>query len=343
MAQNAPQAESRRPTVADVALHAGVSKATVSQVLSGTRPVSASTRARVEASIKTLNFRPNQLARALRHQRSQTVAIVVPNITHVVYPMVARGVSEVLRPLGYQVAVYDTDDDSATESQIVRTVADRLVDGAVLFGYEVRRKDAQILERAGIAFVNGGLDGAPTDEGWDTVRVDQHTGIKALTSLAVTRHGPDIAYIGGPQGHGSAKPREEGFRDAITETGAVVNEGLLRSSPYSWQGGRDALASLLELGMRPRAVVCANDMIAIGAMTAAREAGLNIPGDIAISGFDNIDSAVMSLPPLTTVEAFPFEQGRACARLLLERMSGVYTGTPRHLTLAPEVLLRESL
>jgi LacI family transcriptional regulator len=334
--------DNRRVTVADVAAHAGVSQATVSQVLGGSRPVAQETRSRVLASIAELGFRPNQLARALRNQRSHTVAIVVPNITHVVYPMVARGVSEVLRPLGYQVALYDTDGDAATETQVLKTIADRMVDGAVLFGYDVDPRDAETLVAVGIPIVNGGLD-EPVESDWDTVRVDQSSAFEALTRLSVGDGRGPVAYIGGPADEGSSRPREEGFRAGMAAAGLAVDEGYVTSSPYSWQGGRDALAALFAGGLRPRSVVCGNDMIAIGAMTAARDLGLSIPADITFTGYDNIDSAVMSIPPLTTVEAFPFEQGRTCARLLLERMTGAHEGAARHLTLAAELVERETV
>jgi LacI family transcriptional regulator len=334
--------DGRRVTVADVAAHAGVSQATVSQVLGGSRPVAQETRSKVLASIAELGFRPNQLARALRHQRSHTVAIVVPNITHVVYPMVARGVSEVLRPLGYQVALYDTDGDPDTETQVLKTIADRMVDGAVLFGYEVNARDTEALTSVGIHIVNGGLDDALNRE-WDTVRVDQFAAFKSLTELAIGRCGPTIAYIGGPADEGSSRPREAGFRAGMASAGLTVDESYVTSSPYSWQGGRDALHEIFATGRRPRAVVCGNDMIAIGAMTAARDLGLDIPAGGALSRKENNHTALMSIPPLSTVEAYPFEQGRACARLLLERMSGEYDGPARHQTLSAELILRETL
>ena len=333
--------DSRRVTVDDVARDAGVSQATVSQVLSGKRPVSAATRARVMASIAELGFRPNQLARALRQQKSHTVAIVVPNIAHVVYPMVARGVSELLRPLGYQAALYDTDHSPSTETQVLRTVADRMVDGAIVFGFPVKQSDAEILSSVGIPFVNGGLDES-LDTQWDSVRVDQVAAISSLVEHVAALGRSPIAYIGGPTDEGSASARETGFRVGMAAARQPIDPALLTSSPYSWEGGRAALDRMLSDGHAPRSVICANDMIAIGAMTAARDHGLRIPEDIAITGYDNIDAAVMSLPPLTTVEAHPFEQGRECARLLLDRMTGDYGGRARHVMLPAKLLLRES-
>ncbi|MGH1524204.1 LacI family DNA-binding transcriptional regulator [Leifsonia sp. L25] len=285
----------RRITVADVAAHAGVSPATVSQVLGGSRPVSAATRERVQQSIDELNFRPNQLARALRQQRSHTVGIVVPNITHVLYPMVARGVSEILRPLGYQVALYDTDHQDDIEQRVLATLVDRHVDGAIIFGHELTPAKAAILSDAGVQFVEGGLDGPPEHD-WDTVRVDQRAAIRQITSEVWQRRGGRIAYIGGPDNEGSSYPRRDGFLDAIRALNVPGSDWSLTQTTYTWQGGREAMAELLASGPVPTSVVCANDMIAIGAMDTLRRAGLRIPDDVAVTGYDNIDAAEMAIP-----------------------------------------------
>jgi LacI family transcriptional regulator len=255
----------RRVTVDDVARHAGVSQATVSQVLNGTRPVSRETQARVRSSIAELGFRPNELARALRQQKSHTVAIVVPNITHVTYPMVARGVSEVLRPRGYQVALYDTDHDPDSETDVVRSIAGRMADGAILFGFPIKPVDAEILDGVGVPFVNGGLD-QPSDALWDSVRVDQQAAFSELVGIVRDAGPGPIAYIGGPAEEGSSSPREAGFVAGMRAAGETVDPRLVRSAAYTWEGGRAALSELLRSGPRPRSVICANDMIALGAM-----------------------------------------------------------------------------
>lgn len=334
-------AKARRVTVRDVAAHAGVSQATVSQVLSGSRPVAATTRARVLASVKDLGYRPNHLARALRQQKSHTVAIVVPNITHVTYPMVARGAGEVLGPLGYQVALYDTNGLRATEKQIVRTLTDRMVDGAIIFGYPLAPDDARLLQESAIAIVNGG-PGAEASPLWDTVQVDETTALRDLTRTLGKHYQGPIAYIGGPADHYTTARREAGFRAGMNDLALACEPHLMTSASYTWAGGRNALASILEADLHPRLVVCANDMIAVGAIAAAREHGLDVPNDIAVCGYDNIDAAEMAVPPLTTIDAFPYEQGRAAARLLLERMSNSYSGPGRNLILSTTPVRRAS-
>jgi len=345
-----PKKDSQRPktdgktrvTVIDVARHAGVSQATVSQVLNGSRPVSEATSARVLRSIELLGYRPNQLARALRYQRSQTVAIVVPNMLHEIYPSVAHGVSEVLRPLGYQVALYDTDNAARIETQVVRAIAERMTDGVILFGHPLTRTDARILLDLDIALVNGGLDD-DVARPWDTVRIRQADAMRDMVVLLASRYDGPIAYVGGPADHSTAPVREAGFRSGMALVGRDIDESLMITiAEYSWASGRDEFARLLAHGKRPRLAICANDLVAIGAIAAARSVGLRVPEDIAVSGFDNTVAAAMSVPPLTTIETYPYEQGRACARLLLDRIDGGYTGPPRFMSLAAEIVERES-
>jgi LacI family transcriptional regulator len=338
----AGEAVKRRVTVDDVAAHAGVSQATVSQVLNGSRPVSEATRARVQASIQELGYRPNQIARALRGQKSRTVAIIVPSFVQEFYPWMALGVSEVLRPEGYQVALYYTDGVRATETQVARVVAERVTDGAIVFGSPLHKADARIFAEFGITVVNGGLSAGDAAD-YDTVRVAQEEAFSGLVQLLGERYDGLIAHIAGPPGHDTAPVREAGFRAGLAAFGTPEADVVVAAATaYSWEAGRAAAAGLLDSGRRPRLLVCANDLLAIGAMAAARERGLRVPGDLAVTGYDNIVAAGMAVPPLTTVEPFAEEQGRACARLLLERMSGGYDGPPRHLVLSTEVIERES-
>jgi len=332
----------RRVTVDDVAAHAGVSQATVSQVLNGSRPVSEATRARVEASIEALGYRPNPVARALRGHRSRTVALVVADFDREVFPAVALGVTEVLGPEGYQVALYHTGGDRATAAPVVRAVTERVTDGAIVFGHALAAADARLLAEAGVTVVNGGL--ADTDPAaHDTVSVTQGEAFAGLVRLLGERYDGLIAHIAGPAAHDTSPVRAAGFRAGLASFGTPEADILVTpAAAYSWAAGRDAAAALLDRPRRPRILVCADDLLAIGAMAAARERGLRIPEDVAVSGYDNSVAAGLAVPPLTTVEPFPAEQGRACARLLLERLSGAYDGEPRQVTVSTEVVERES-
>jgi len=341
LSDNRVPGSGRRATIADVALHAGVSQTTVSHVLSGHRPVATKTQDKVRTSVELLNFRPNDIARALRNQRTHNVALVVPNIAHVTYPIVARGITTTLRPLGYQVAMYDTDDKPDTEANVVRALAERVVDGAIFFGFSLSERNAEILFNANIPFVNGGMN-SEAHSLWDTVSLDQRQGIEATTRLALQQSSGPIGYLGGPLGSGTAEVREAGFRAAMQKAGREIDERLIARVPYEWVAGREAIRTMALQTELPHAIVCANDLIAIGAMSQARQEGLSVPNDITFSGFDNIEACEFVVPGLTSVETHLAEQGRACARLLLDRMSRSYTGPARHISLRTEVVCRQS-
>ncbi|GAA3215270.1 LacI family DNA-binding transcriptional regulator [Dactylosporangium siamense] len=333
--------DTRRATIGDVAAHAGVSVTTVSHVLSGRRPVSTATQQKVRRSIDLLGFRPNEIARSMRSQRTHTAALVVPNIAHVVYPFVARGITEELRPLGYQISIYDTDDDPVVKADVLQVITDRRVDGVILFGFDITSTDAAVLTGASIPFVNGGLN-AEVDGPYDCVRSDQRAGLEITTRHLIERFGGPLAFVGGLPGDGPADLRESGFRRAMAAAGLPVDERLVARVPYSWEGGREALAQLLAKDLPIRAVVCANDLIAIGGMAMARERGLRVPEDLAFTGYDNIEAGTMVVPTLTSVESFLDEQGRSCARLLIDRLGRGYGGPARHVSIDTALVVRAS-
>lgn len=331
---------SRRPTIADVAAHAGVSESTVSQVLSGRRPVAAATAARVRSSIKDLGFRPNALARALRTQKSHTIAVIIPNIAHVLYPLVARGIGDVLKPLGFHIAIYETDDRPDLASEVITSAADAAVDGAILFGFTLSASDADALAEREIPFVNGGIN-EDVEPVWSSVRSDQYGGMSATTAKAIQISPGPIAFIGGKFGVGPANLRERAFRETMESHGRPVDEGLVTRADYSYLAGRSAMEEILSRGIIPRSLVCANDLIAIGAMSWAVEFGLRVPEDLTVSGYDNIEACGMVVPTLTSVETDLREQGRACARLLLDRMSEP-SSVSKHLIIPTRAVHRRS-
>jgi len=332
--------EPRRFTISDVATHAGVSVTTVSQVLNGRRPVAKKTQDRVRNSIEILGFRPNEIARSLRRQSSSTVAIIVPNIAHVAYPIMARGASELLRPLGYNVALYDTDGSEEIEASVLRTLADRITEGAILFGFTMTEEDAEVLSIANIPFVNGGLN-SQSDGPWDAVISDQRDGVAAATHHLIERFGSSIGYLGGMLGDGPADIREDAFLSAASQHSQVFSPPVIRA-PFSFQGGREAMESLLEKGTPPRALMVGNDRIAVGAMDAALRHGYRIPEDVAFIGYDNEDLDQIVSPPLSSIEPQLREQGQMCAQLLVDRMSGTYTAEARRVVLPTTLVLRGS-
>ncbi len=333
--------ENSRPTIYDVARHAGVSQTTVTHVLNGNRPVSEQTQAIVWASVKELEYRPNEIARALRQQRTNSVALVVPNISHTLYPIIAREVGTELRHRSYQLSIYDTDYEATSDRQIIETLAARGVDGVVFFGYTLSDASAELMARHRLPFVNGGIN-EKLDLPWDTVISDQESGISAMVALAARRTKRSIAYAGGAPGSGPAELREHSFRASMVELKRPMHEELIVRSQYSIAGGRAAANEILRQSELPGAVVCANDLIALGVIAELIKRGIRIPDEVAVSGYDNTDFSEGTAPTLTSVESFAERQAKACVDLLFQRIEGVADGRPQHVVIPTAAVERDS-
>jgi LacI family transcriptional regulator len=325
-----------RITIADVARHAGVSKTTVSHVLSRKRPVSVGTRERVEEAIRELGYRPDGVARSLRTRTTQTVALIIPDITNPYYPAVARGLEDGLGGSTYRSLICNTDRHPEREVEFLEDVCDRGVDGVVLDSFTLTGERLAELVPSGVPLVRIGTT-VIDDPGFDTVHADDEQGAHDATRHLLGRPSRRVAMVQGPPG--AAARRNEGYARALRPWGGPDPE-LVQSGEWTRDGGAAAMRRLLALPDPPRAVFCANDLMAFGVLDAAREAGLDIPGDLAVAGFDDIEAAAMTHPPLTTVSNPAYETGLLAGTLLKERMLGAYLGAPRTVTLPCRLVRR---
>ena len=328
----------RKPTISDVATHAGVSKTTVSHVVSGNRPVARRTRERVQRSIAELGYRPHGPARSLRTKRSHMVALIIPDITNPFYPVLARGLEDSLGTHGYRTFACNTDGLEDQELEYIAEMFNRGVDGIVLVSFHLRPARLGEIMAAGMPLVTVGHD--LSDGPADVIRADDERGAFDATTHLVSRGHRRIAMIAGPPGSGLL--REDGYRRALGEAGILFDSSLLVNANWTRLGGNRAMRELLALEGRPTAVFCGNDMTAVGAMDAAREAGLRLPRDLALVGFDDIEAAALVDPPLTTVVNPAYETGSVAGRMLFERMTGAYQGPRRTAVLPCTLVIRES-
>lgn len=339
MEKSVAKASTARPTVYDVARLAGVSQTTVTHALTGKRPVSKVTRERVWAAVKELDFQPNQLARAFRDRRSHAVALVVPNIAHHIAPIFARRAGTVLRQKGFTLNIHETDNDPTALAAAMDSMIGWHIDGAIFSGFELSTSDAGLLRRRSIPFVNVGID-SPAPHAWNTVRLDQEAGIQATTTLVSERSSGAIAYIGGLPGAPGSQVREMAFRAAMATADREVNERLVLSCEYAWEAGRACAAQLFQSGDDVGAVVTGNDLIALGVLVAARDAQVEVPRDVLITGFDNLEVDAMVSPALTSVETFPEQLAERAVDLLVHVIDG--SDGVQNLTVAPQLVRRES-
>jgi LacI family transcriptional regulator len=325
-----------RVTIADVARIADVSKTTVSHVLSGKRPVAVSTRARVESAIQELGYRPDGLARSLRMQRTHMVALLIPDITNPYYPLVARGLEDGMDG-GYRTFICNSDGRPEREHEFLEEVADRRADGIVLDSFRMQAHEIDAIVPSATSVVRIGTT-VIDDPGFDTVHADDERGAYRATTHLLARRHRRIAMIQGPPGAGGK--RNDGYTRALEAARLPIDAHLVVTGEWTRAGGAAAARRLLELADPPTAIFCANDMMALGALHALRLAGVVVPGDVAVIGFDDIEAAAMVSPPLSTVSNPAYETGLLAGVLLRERMTGQYRGAPRTVTLPCRLVQR---
>ncbi|MGZ5353584.1 MAG: LacI family DNA-binding transcriptional regulator [Actinomycetota bacterium] len=305
-------------TIVDVARHAGVSITTVSHALSGNRRVADATRERVRHSIRELGYRPNAFARSLRTERSHMVSLIIPDITNPYYPTLARGLQDALHAGGYQSFVCNTDGRREEERSFLNDALQRRVDGIAFAAFATTTRMLITVLRAGIPLVSIGtmLRHARIDQ----VSSNDEAGSQDATAYLIEKGYRSIAMIGGPPGSSPSDHRLKGYRAALRAAGIRFDPRSVAIGDFTRAGGAAAMTELLALRVRPRAVFCANDLMAIGAMDAIRRAGLRVPRDVAVMGYDDIEAAALVTPDLTTVVNPAYQLGQAAGRLLLERM-----------------------
>jgi LacI family transcriptional regulator len=334
------QQRSARPTQKDIASAAGVSQATVSIVLNKREmpSVPAATRDRILKIAGELGYRPNHPARILRSARTMTLACIVPNITNPFYPGLVRGLQTAAAPAGYAVLIYDTDGTLEGERRALGWLQQGRADGALGVFYHFRAPDLDEMARRALPMVRLGRHAERSDSPIDSVFIDNIAAAAAMTRLLIRRGHRRIAMIAA--GFGPTRTRAEGYEMVMREAGLAPQ--LVVDNAHSAEAGVGAMRTLLAAGRdRPTAVFGANDMLAIGAMQAARDAGLAIPNDIAIAGFDDIPTA--KLLGLTTVRQPEFELGALAARTLIDRLRpGGMKPPSRSLELKFEIVERSS-
>jgi DNA-binding LacI/PurR family transcriptional regulator len=330
----------RRPTIRDVAERAGVSVATVSYVVNGTRSVSGGTRSRVEAAIAALGFEPNSAARGLKRDRAATIGLVVPDLLNQFFAALVAGLEEAAAERDVLVVLCSTDASPEREAYYARLLRGRRVDGVVyLTGTGL--PPASLVELAAnepVVFVDERLSGVDVP----FVGVDNRRGARELMRAVLDAGHRRIAIVGGPSALWTAEQRLAGYREALAGAGIDPDAVPLIRGDYREDSGHAAAARLLDSAEPPTAIVAANDLMAVGVLACAREWALRVPHDLSIAGFDDIPLARLLQPGLTTVRQPARDLGREAAKLLFARIDAP-AGAPGHVELPAELVLRDSV
>jgi LacI family transcriptional regulator len=323
-------APDRRPTLADVAAAAGVSRTTASRALGDGPNVSAAARARVWAAAERLRFQPDHLARSLRRGSTMGVGIVVPDVAIAFYATALKGAQETLEAAGYHVLVVNTERAADREREALRTLRAHRVDGLIVAtsgGYE----------EIGVPAVF--FDNIPTEIGAGAVAMENDAGVSLLVEHLAEEHGHDrIAYVGPPGAgypgasfvHLAAHERLEGFRAAMGRCGLPLPPQYVRPTDLAFTegGARSATAELMQLDRPPTAIVAGADTLAIGVLKGLRDQGRRAPDDVAVVCFDEPAYADLLDPSVTSLDRHDRELGCRAAELLLATLRQGDGGAP---------------
>lgn len=322
-------------TIQDVARLAGVSTATVSRYLSG-NPVRAS--AKVGDVIDDLRYRPSVTARGLRSGRHLAIGVVVPDITNPFFASVTRGIENVVGPVGLQVTLANSDESVARESDLVEALVPR-VDGVILCPATENDAVPEHLVAAGVPVVLVDRGVHQESVGFDLVSVDNAGGAAAAARHLRELGHRRIAVVSGPLTSTPGRERHEGFLDGLAQGG--LEPAHAEIADFKESGGYAATQHLLALDPPVTAVFLANNLMTVGALKALHEAGVDVPGDLSVVGFDDLDLGALLAPPLTVIDRPTVEQGEQAARLLLDRLADP-THRPTSIVMPVQLLVRGS-
>jgi DNA-binding LacI/PurR family transcriptional regulator len=334
-----PKFGRKRPTIKDVALRAGVSVSTVSYVLNNSGPVAADRRNRVLDVVQALEYLPNESARRLKQRSASTIGMIVPELSNPFFAMVVEGVQRAAFARGVLVVLVIPDDAEQSEERQGQLMRSRRMDGVIyLSGTGTMPGSVYELTRSGpVVLIDEQIPGMKLP----AMVCDSRRGGREVATHVLEQGHRQIAVIGGPSALWTAQQRLAGYREAFAGAGLDPDSVPVFLGDYRQGTGRTLAAAALASGVRPTALICANDLMAIGAMEYCRESGISCPEDVSIVGFDDLPLSAMLTPRLTTVRQPAHELGFGAATMLLDMLDGSEPGPVAVLPVA--VQLRQSV
>jgi LacI family transcriptional regulator len=327
------------PTIYDVAERAGVAPATVSRVINRSGYVSDATRRRVEKAIEDLNYAPNRLAQGLRSKQTHTLGLVLTDITNPFWTTVARGVEDAASEEDFSVILCNTDESKAKQSQYVSLLLQKQVDGFILVPASQDVDEIASIQDRHIPIVV--LDRKVSLPA-DSVRCDSEKGaydlVKHLLQLGHRR----IGVLSGSKNVSTATDRVRGYCRALSDAGLPVDDRLILYEAFTQDAGYTMTEAMLRISPPPTALFAVNNFIAIGAVRALREAGLQVPEDMAIVAFDDLPLTLLVEPYLTVAAQPAYEMGWRATELLLARLNDEAPEAYQEVILPTELVVRQS-
>lgn len=327
-------------TIKDVAREAGVSVGTASQALRDSPAVREATRRRVLTVSKRLRYQPSAVARGLVTRRTHTVGLLISDIANPFFIRAVRAVEDVAQENGYNVILCNTDEDPTKETQYLRVLVEKRVDGIILAttaGSLPAVRDVR-WRRIPLVLFDRELPRVSTD----TVKVDSVLGGRLATEHLLGLGHRRIAIIHGPMVRSTGAERLRGYLLALRAAGLRPEPALIREGNFKQDSGRELTRKLLDLSPPPTALFCTNNLMTVGAIQTLQERGVRIPTDLSLVGYDDMEWWTLTHPPLTTVGQPVYDLGREAMRLLLAQIEARSRRRPQRVVLKPELLTRES-
>jgi LacI family transcriptional regulator len=334
-------ATSRKPTMADVARAANVSPATVSRVLRGVEGVSsAETAARVRECAAALGYIVDGVASSMRSRQTQTVGLVVADVSNPWCGQLVGGVESVLRPQGFSVILANTDNSVERERQAVATLLRQQVEAMIVASSAADGSHLQGAMSRGTTMVL--VDTELPDLPLDTITIDNEAAARTAVEHLLEHGHERVAIVGGGTETTVDRGRLDGYLGALASRGLQARPELVRIGSSTFEGGRAAVAQLLTLPERPSAIFVTNNVMTIGALVAIADAGLEVPADVSIVGIDDMEWYPIAHPPITAVFESAREMGRLAAERLLLRLRRQQQPRVVHIRMDTEFRVRQS-
>ncbi|MGL5949224.1 MAG: substrate-binding domain-containing protein [Aeromonas sp.] len=328
-------------TIKDVAARAGVSISTVSHVLNNTRRVSEDATKNVLEAVATLNYAPNSVARSLKINATKTIGMLVTTSVNPFFAEVVQGVEAYCFEQGYSLILCNTENQPSRQQHHLRMLMEKRVDGLLVLGTDIDSSLRDML-RIHKSVPQVVLDWGTECDFANVINDNSRSGARLAVRHLLEWGHTDIACITGQLAKPTSQQRLDGVRDALAEHGLTLRDDRLFEADYETQSGFAAMQRILALKPRPTAVFASNDPMAIGAMCAAWEAGVKVPEEISVIGYDDVEMARFASPPLTTIRHPKAELGQLAVQQLIARIRNK-TLELDSMTVEPELIVRCSV
>ncbi|MBZ9684955.1 LacI family transcriptional regulator [Clostridium estertheticum] len=327
-------------SIKDVAREAGVSIATVSRVLNDIDVVNEDTKKKVKDAIKKLSYRPNIVARSLKTQKSSTIGIIIPDISNQFYPEIVRGCEDVANIYNYNIMLCNADLDVDKEMEALRILKEKMIDGVIYMSNSIEQNIISLIKELEMPTVL--VETTDADGIFPSVSIDNITAASDAVKYLINKGNKKIAYVGTTTDKVNAlSKRYTGYKKGLEEMEINLDKEIVYFGGVKARDGYAGINTILDNGTKVDAVFCASDEIAMGVINALRDRDIKVPGDVDVMGFDDIYSASIFYPKLTTVSQPMYDMGSVSMRMLIKSINNLVV-EEKHFILPYKIVERDS-